>query len=179
MKFVFRISGGIKFWDPVEDYDTGSPSSITVRREYLLAFQYWYCELCVENGWGGGRKNCFVNFCSLAVLESSVNEGWWVVTESLIWAIGNLKKLRAGILAEAISTTHSDMLYRLDICTFHFNEPLLFQIFVSWNLYKHWLSLVYYHFHHAFTVNNSADNCFFKYIFICFKYYTFWNQFFD
>ena len=27
----------------------GSPSSFTVRMEYLFAFQFWYCELCVEN----------------------------------------------------------------------------------------------------------------------------------
>ena len=40
MKFVFRISGGINCWDPVEDSDTGGPSSIMVRTEYLLAFQY-------------------------------------------------------------------------------------------------------------------------------------------
>ena len=71
----FRISGGINCWDPVEDSETGGPSSITVSMEYLCAFQYWYCELCVEDQWG--RKLCFVNFCSLAVLESSVDEGWW------------------------------------------------------------------------------------------------------
>ena len=76
--------GGTKFWDPVEDSDTGGTSSINVRMEYVLAFQYWYCELCVENQWGGGRKHCFVNFCSLAVLELSVDEGWWGGAESLI-----------------------------------------------------------------------------------------------
>ena len=35
-------------------------------------------------GGGGGRKHCFVNFCSVAVLESSVDEGWWGGAESLI-----------------------------------------------------------------------------------------------
>ena len=40
-------------------------------------FQYWCCELCVENQWGGRRKHCFENCCSLAVLESSMDEGWW------------------------------------------------------------------------------------------------------
>ena len=68
--------GGLKCWDPVESSDNGSLSSITLRMEYLLAFQYWYCELCVENWWRRGRKHCFVNFCSLAVLESSVDERW-------------------------------------------------------------------------------------------------------
>ena len=48
MKFMFKISRGIKFWDPVEDSDTGGPSLITVRLEYLFAFQFWYCKLCVE-----------------------------------------------------------------------------------------------------------------------------------
>ena len=33
-------------------------------------------------------------------------------------------------LAEAISMTHSDMFYSLDISTFYFYELLLFQIFV-------------------------------------------------
>ena len=30
MKIVSRISRGIKFWDPIEDSDNGSSSSITV-----------------------------------------------------------------------------------------------------------------------------------------------------
>ena len=76
----------IKCWDPVEDSNTGGLTSITVRIEYLLALQYWYCEFCVENRWGGGRKHCFVNFCSLVVLESlvAVDEGWQSRGESLI-----------------------------------------------------------------------------------------------
>ena len=44
---------------------------------YLLVFQYWHCELCVENRWRRGRKHCFVNFCFLEVLESLMDEGWW------------------------------------------------------------------------------------------------------
>ena len=38
-------------------------------------------------------------------------------------------------LAEAINMTHSGM-YRLDISTFYFYEPLLFQIFVPWKFIK-------------------------------------------
>ena len=67
--FVFRISGGIKCWESVEDCNTGCPSSIIIRMEYLLAFQYWYCKLCVENQWGGGKKHCFINFYSLWCLN--------------------------------------------------------------------------------------------------------------
>ena len=47
IKFVFRISGSIKFWD--EDFNTGGPSLFAVRMEYVFAFQFWYCELCMEN----------------------------------------------------------------------------------------------------------------------------------
>ena len=53
--------GGIKFWDPVEGSDTGDPSWVIVMIEYLFAFQFWCCKLCVENRWGGGRKHWFVN----------------------------------------------------------------------------------------------------------------------
>ena len=42
----------------------------------------------------------------------------------------------AGILAEAILMTYSDILYRMDISTFYFYGPLLFQIFVPWKFIK-------------------------------------------
>ena len=42
----------------------------------------------------------------------------------------------AGVLAKAISMTHSDILYRLDISTLCFYEPLQFQIFASWKFIK-------------------------------------------
>ena len=32
----------------------------------------------------GETEHCFLNFCSFAVLESLVNEGWWGEAESLI-----------------------------------------------------------------------------------------------
>ena len=54
MTVVFRTSGkggGIKLWDLIEDFDTGCSSSVTIRMEYLFAFQFWYCELCMENRW--------------------------------------------------------------------------------------------------------------------------------
>ena len=38
LKFLFRISGGINFWDPVEDSDTGGLSSITVRMDTYVLF---------------------------------------------------------------------------------------------------------------------------------------------
>ena len=47
----------------------------------------------------------------------------------------------SNILAEAISMTHSDMLYWLDISTFYLSEPLLFQIFDPWKFIKAGLCL--------------------------------------
>ena len=95
--------GGIKFWDLVEDSNAGGPSSITIRMEYLFAFQFWYCELCVENQWGGGRKHCFVNFCSFA--GALIVYKWGVVGQL------KLHPFPAVILSEAISMANSDMLY--------------------------------------------------------------------
>ena len=39
-KFVLGSNGGLKFGILVKDFDTGGPSSITVRKEYLFAFQF-------------------------------------------------------------------------------------------------------------------------------------------
>ena len=47
MKIVSRISRGIKFWDPIEDSDTGSSSSITVNsvvRQKVLFRASWKLE---------------------------------------------------------------------------------------------------------------------------------------
>ena len=54
---MIRISGDINFEILVEDSDTGGPSLITVRIECLFAFQFWYCELCVKNQWGGWAES--------------------------------------------------------------------------------------------------------------------------
>ena len=42
-KFVFRSSDDLNFVILVEDSNTGDPSSITVRMEYLFVFQFSYC----------------------------------------------------------------------------------------------------------------------------------------
>ena len=57
------------------------------------------------------------------VLWRSFHRGWM--------RCGGVENLfPAEILAETISMTHSDVLYRLGISTCYFYEPLLFQIFV-------------------------------------------------
>ena len=60
----------------------------------------------MENRCSGDRKHCFVNFFSLGVLESPVDEGWWDGAESL--NLGQLKShlFPAGISAEPISMTN-------------------------------------------------------------------------
>ena len=60
-----------------------------------------------------------------------------------------------------MSILHSGMLYQLDVFTFYFSEPLLFQIFFLLEIYKNLelpLSTV------TFTVNSHADSHFYKYI---------------
>ena len=58
-------------------------------------------------------------------------DAWALNAESLIQDQLKSHSFPGGILAEAISMTHSGMLYRLDISTFYFHELLPFQIFVT------------------------------------------------
>ena len=70
--------------------------------------------------------------------------------------------------------THFDMLSWLDIYTFYFYKPLLFQIFAPWKFIKT----------EAFpyilpVLQSTATQITISInMFICFKYYTMWNQFF-
>ena len=90
---------------------------------------------------------------------------WWDGLEILIEFQLKSHLFPAETLAEVISMTHSDMLYRLDDSTFNFYEPLLLQDL--WETYKNLglpLSTI------TFLVNSHADNHFYNYI--CFTYYT-------
>ena len=124
---MFRISWDMKFEILVEDSNTGGLSSITVRMEYLFAFQFWYFKLCVENWWGGDRKHFFVRICSLMMCFNC-----------LIWCQLKLHLFESRILAEAISMMHSGMLYWLDSSTLYFYESSLFQIFINSKSLKIW-----------------------------------------
>ena len=59
---------GIKIWDPVEDSSADSMSAITVRMDYLFAFQFWYCE-------GEAKSIVLVIF----VLWQFFDHQWWGV----------------------------------------------------------------------------------------------------
>ena len=84
MKFVFRISGDMNCSEPVEDSDTGSPSSITVTWSTYVFFNTDIVNFVWKIDDGEAESIFFVNFCFFAVLESSVDEGWWGWVESLI-----------------------------------------------------------------------------------------------
>ena len=102
----------------VEDSDTGSPSSVTVRMEYLFAFQYWYCELCAKTRWGEGRKHCLLVF--------------------VLWlCIGPAKTVSFSKRDFSRSNKYDTFWhYRLNISTFYFHEPLLLQTFVPLKFIK-------------------------------------------
>ena len=78
---------------------------------------------------GKAESSVVLIVCSLAVLL--LGEGWWGGTENQ-----NLILFQPGFYCEAISIPHSGLLYRLNIFTFCFHEPLLFQIFVPWKSIK-------------------------------------------
>ena len=126
--------GGIKFWGQVEDSETGSPSSITIKMESHICFSILI--LLTLTLYGRGRQSIVL---LILVLWGGVNH-WWMRGGG--WHrqsyLGQLKLhlFPARTLSEAISMKHSDMLHWLDISLFYFHEPLLFQIFVHWKFMK-------------------------------------------
>ena len=75
-------SGGLKFVILVEDFDTGDPSSIAVRKEYLFVFQFWFWELNVGNNqWEEDWEHYFVLFLFGGVL---IFGGWGLVGQAEI-----------------------------------------------------------------------------------------------
>ena len=90
--------------------------------------------------------------------------------------VGQKFLFRAGVLAEAISMTNSDMLPRLDICTFFMNHCCF--RFSSVRIHKRFgfpLSTITF----TMVLQSTATLVTISInMFICFKY-TVWNQFFD
>ena len=105
----------------------------------------------------GGRKDCFVNFCSLELLYLLVGEGLWVGAESLI--LGQLKShlFPAGIYADVMSMIHAEYFYIL------FLWAIVVSDFPPLENHKYLdlpLSSI------TFTANSQADNHFNKYIYL-------------
>ena len=70
---------------------------------------------------------------------------------------------------------HFGLLHRLNISTFHFYEPALFQIFFSLELYKHLVLLLS---SIIFRANSQADNHFYEYIYLFQTLYNIESVFF-
>ena len=112
IKFVFRISGGIKFWD----------ASWGLRHwRYKLNYSYDGLLICfsILILWTLCRKPMKERQKALCLFIIFVVwpcfNRWWVkgcgVEQKVLF-----RAFPVEILAEAIRTTHSGMLYRLDIC---------------------------------------------------------------
>ena len=153
-------------------FRTVCPSPVTVRMEYLFVFQFWYCELCVENRWGGGRIFFFLIFVFGRCL---IVGGWWVVG----W---HRKSYQEPAEIASFSSRDFSQSYKLDtfwhvISTGYFYVLFLWAIAVSdfrcWEIHRN-LSLPL--FTTTFTVIGHIDSHFYKYI--CFKYRTVWNSFY-
>ena len=150
-----------------EDFNAGSPSSFTVRMKYLFAFQFWYWKVCVKTRWGEwgrgrGRKHCFVNFCSLALLYLSMGEGLWVGQKVLFRASWNLN-----FFSRDLTGHNKHDSFWVVALTEYFYILLLWTIVISdclpLEIHKH-LPLPFPSI--IFTANRQADNHFYKYIYL-------------
>ena len=75
-------------------------------------------------------------FVLLQVLSSSVRQGLRGGDRSYYLGPAEIASFSSRDLADALSMPYSEMLYRLDISTFYFYEPLLFHIFFPWKFIK-------------------------------------------
>ena len=82
MKFFFRINWGIKFWDLSRGLRHWQPSSINVRMEFLFAFQFWYCDLCVKKRW---------------VVAESI-----ILLIFVLWGCFNCRWLKGGVVGQKV-----------------------------------------------------------------------------
>ena len=159
---MFRISGSIKFEILVEDSNTGRPSLFTVRMEYLFAFPFWYCKLCVENRWGADG--------GMGMGEESI-----VLLIFVIWrcfsrrwmrgcGVGHKVLFRAGWnpRRDLSQRNKHDSFWHV-VSTGHFYVLFLWAIFVSdflpLEIYK---NLVIPLPSITFAANSQADNHFYK-----------------
>ena len=131
--------------------------------EYLFASQFWYCEPCVKNRWGRGRKHCFVNFCSLAF--ALIVSGW----RNLGWDrksyLGPAEM--ASFSSQDLSRQNQHDSFWLVVSTGYlyisFLWPIVVSDFLSLEIHKH---LVLPFSSITFTANSQADNHFYKYIYL-------------
>ena len=153
--------GSIKFWDPVEDWVWVRVEIPLEWNNYLL-FNSDFVNFVVKTDQGEAESIVLLTFVFGGVL---IVGGWGEASWGRKPYLGppEIVFFPDGILSEAISMTHSDMLlYRLDISTFYCNEPLLFRFPSRGNFSKLGLRLSTI----TFIVNSYADKHFYKYIYL-------------
>ena len=142
--------------------------------EYLFAFQFLYCKLCVKNRWTG-REGAESNVLLIFVLWGCFACRW-----ERGCRLGQKVLFRSAVISSFSSRDLSRRNKRdwfwIVVSTGYFYILFLWAIVVSdfppFKIHKHLvlpLSSI------TFTVNSQADNYFYKYKFICFscfKYYT-------
>ena len=142
--------------------------------ENLLAFQYWYCELCVKNRWGRGRKHCFVSFCFIC--GAIIVDGWRAVGWGRRSYLGTAEVESFSSQDFSQSNKHDTFWHVLT--TGHFYVLFLWTITVlDFCLLEIYENLGFLLSAISFKVSNTQITISMN-IFICFKYYKIWNQFF-
>ena len=114
----------------VEDSDTGGRSLVAVRMEYLLAYQFWYWQLRVENLWGGargggdgGERGYFVILLIFSC-GSDFNVGRWGLVRLVLYTSLRLQSLCTYSLPTPRSLSYS---WRACIIIPHKNSVIPFR----------------------------------------------------
>ena len=162
---TYRKPGGIKFWDLVEDSNTGCPSSVTVRMEYFFSFNPDIVNFVRKTDEGEVKNIVLLIF----VLWWCFNHQWMRGRE-----VGQNVLFRASrnrIFFQPESNKHDTFWHVVWTGYFYVLWAIAVSDFCLLEIYKNFclpVSTI------TFTVNSHTDNCLYKYI--CFNYYKVSNQ---
>ena len=158
--------GAYNFEIIADDSYTGGPSSFTVRMEYLFAFQFWYCKLCVENPWwgeGGWQKALFCEFLFFGV--ALLAGGWRVVGYGRKFYLGPTQ-------ISSFSNRNFRQRNRHDLFWLVLSNEYFYILFLWVILISDFLPLEIHKYlvlplsSITFTANSQADNHFYKCIYL-------------
>ena len=139
----------IKFWNPVEDSDAGSPISKTIGMEYKFAFQYWFVNFVWKTDEGEAESIVLLIF----VL-------WWCLNRRWMGGGGVEQKV-------SFRASSNRIFFQREFLPKHKHDTFWNVVLTGYFYVLFlWIIVVSDFCPIDFTVNSHADSHFYKYIYL-------------